>query len=180
MASTCAPEMTCEAEVIPCIDAETLLHRAMRCAIHLHDAEQVRRLLLCVDGISTSIAIRALWLPIVEMLGRDGTAFDGDGQLSHLVRQQIRAALLVEADLPVSRWLVPVTLADTTAAYLTALVLSRCGMGTRVWPWLLPAPGRMIMVGDSEAALLQHPSRHERIPIHDETLNWPPLAALVA
>lgn len=180
MLSTLAPRLTREAQVTPCVDAETLLRHAMHSAINLRDAEQVQRLLTCTEDVSTSVAIRALWLPIVEMLGRDGAAFDGDGQLSHLVRQQIRAALLREDNVPVSRWLVPVTLADTTAAYLTALILSRCGMGARVWPWLLPAPGRMLMVGDSDAALLHHQSRHERIPIHDETLNWPPLAALVA
>jgi hypothetical protein len=180
MLLTLTPWSTREVEVIPCVDAEALLGRAMHSAINLRDAEQVQRLLASADDVSTAVAIRALWLPIVEMLGHDGVAFDGDGQLSHLVRKQIRAALLLEDDVPISRWLVPVTLADTTAAYLTALVLSRCGMGTRVWPWLLPAPGRLLMVGDSEAALLQHQSRHERIPIHGETLNWPPLAALVA
>ncbi len=180
MSLTLAPWTTNETEVIPCVDAESLLRRAMQSAINLHDAEQVRRLLASAGDVSTAVAIRALWLPVVEMLGRDGPAFDGDGLLSHLVRQQIRAALLNEAHMPVSRWLVPVTLADTTAAYLTALVLVRSGMGARVWPWLLPAPGRLLMVGDCEAALLPHQSLHERIPIHDETLNWPPLAALVA
>ena len=180
MLSTLAPRSTREVQVTPCVDAETLLRHAMHSAINLRDPEQIRRLLICADDVSTAVAIRALWLPIVEILGHHGAAFDGDGQLSHLVRQQIRAALLREDNVPVSRWLVPVTLADTTAAYLTALILSRCGMGARVWPWLIPAPGRLLMVGDSDAALLHHQSPHERIPIHDETLNWPPLAALVA
>lgn len=162
--------------VTPCVAPEALLRRAMLSAIKMDDADQAERLLRCAADVPVVVAIRALWLPLTEELGRADSACDRDGQLGHLLRQQIRSALLAESPLPVSRWLVPSTVADTTAAHLAALVLTRLGMGARVWPWPLPAPGPTLHVGDGAPSV----SGNDQIPVLGETSAWPPLAALVA
>ena len=77
---------------------------------------------------------------------------------------------------PVSRWLVPSTLHDTTAAHLAALALSLRGMGARVWTWPLPPPGPVLLVGDAGSPL----PVDGRIPTLSDEPGWPTLAALVA
>ena len=160
----------------PMVATDGLLRRAVQNAIAQGDADQVVRLLACADEVHVAVAIRALWLPVAEELSSDGSTLDGDGRLGQLLRQQIRAALLRESQAPFSRWLVPARLADTTAVHLAALVLTRHGMGARIWPWPLPAPGPALVVGDDVGEC----PGHDHIPIRTETRAWPPLAALVA
>ena len=176
LAPASAFDSSVSSSVTPCVAPETLLRRAMLSAIHAGDADQAARLLHCASDVEVAVAIRALWLPVTEELGREGSTLDRDGALGYLLRQQIRSALLAESPAPVSRWLVPGTLADTTAAHLAALVLTRQGMGVRVWPWPLPAPGPTLQIGDRPAEVIGH----EHIPVHGDISAWPPLAALVA
>ncbi len=179
LAATPAIDALVSSSVTPCVAPEALLRRAMLSAINADDADQVARLLHCATDVDVVVAIRALWLPLTEVLGRAETTLDRDGDLGYLLRQQIRSALLAESPIPVSRWLVPATVADTTAAHLAALVLTRRGMGARVWPWPLPAPGPALQIGGRQAELdgLDH------LPVHGDNGDisaWPPLAALVA
>ena len=125
------------------------------------------------------IALRAVWLPLA--LGIDAWEAAGDPlpdgrALARTLRAQTRAALLTMPEQPVSRWLVPSTLHDTTAAHLAALALSLRGMGARVWTWPLPPPGPALLVGDAGSPL----TVDGRIPTLSDEPGWPTLAALVA
>lgn len=124
-------------------------------------------------------ALRAVWLPLA--LGLDAWEVAGaplpDGRaLARMVRAQTRAALVTLPEQPVSRWLVPTTLRDSTAAHLAALALTLRGVGARVWTWPLPPPGPTLLVGDAGSPF----PAEGRIPTLSDEPGWPTLAALVA
>jgi len=146
----------------------------MRNSITHQQVEWAVRLLDHAGDIPVAMAIRALWLPLAQELSRSGSTFD-DGRVGQLLRQHIRTALLDEIDVPVCRWVMPMTATDLTATHLAALILTRCGVGSRVWPWWpMPAPGPSILVGDGDRI----PADQIRITIQEQHQGWPALVAL--
>jgi len=148
-------------------------------ALRQRDPEALTEILEETALLRPEIALRVVWLPIA--LGID--AWDAAGEplpdgrsLCRTLRAQARSALLSLPALPVSRWLVPSTLHDTTAAHLAVLALSLRGMGARVWTWPLPPPGPALLVGDAGSPL----ATAGRIPTLSDEPGWPTLAALVA
>jgi hypothetical protein len=148
-------------------------------ALRRRDHPTLREILDEADILRPEVALRAVWLPLA--LGID--AWDAAGEplidgrpLGRTVRAQARAALVSMPELPVSRWLIPSTLHDATAAHLAALALSLRGMGARVWTWPLPPPGPALLVGDAGSLL----PTEGRIPTLSDQPGWPTLAALVA
>jgi hypothetical protein len=155
---------------------ETKLREVMQSAIQRGDANYAGRLLESAGDLDIEVTMRAYWLPLAEELGRDGSTLNDLGFLGPLLRQKIRNVLLMEADIPVVYWLVPAKRTHLTAAHLVALVLTRRGIGARVWQWPMPILGAFLTVGDGEGKS----SGKGCIPIYGETLGWPSLAALVA
>jgi hypothetical protein len=148
-------------------------------ALRRRDHCLLKELLDEADLLRCEVALRAVWLPIA--LGIDAWAAAGDPlidgrPMGRTLRAQTRAALLSLPELSVSRWLIPSTLHDNTAAHLAALALSLRGMGARVWTWPLPPPGPALLVGDAGSLL----PTEGRIPTLSDEPGWPTLAALVA
>ncbi|HEX3132662.1 MAG TPA: hypothetical protein VHX44_03655, partial [Planctomycetota bacterium] len=121
-------------------------------ALRRRDHTTLKEILDEADILRPEVALRAVWLPLA--LGID--AWDAAGEplidgrpLGRTVRAQARAALVSMPELPVSRWLIPSTLHDATAAHLAALVFSFRGMGARVWTWFLSPFGPAPLVGDA-------------------------------
>lgn len=158
------------------ISAETRLGQAMRSAIQRGDETQAAQVLGNPGTVACEGLIRSVWLPLAEEFARDGTVFDGAGDLGHLVRQKIRNVLLKEADIPVVYWLVPAKRSHITAAHLAALVLTRRATGARVWQWPMPVLGSFLTIGGGGGRTPDD----GHIPIHGETRSWSSLAALVA
>lgn len=148
-------------------------------ALRERDSATLKAVLDETAALRPEVALRSVWLPLA--LGIDAWEAAGDPlpegrALGRTLRAQTRAALLTMPEQPVSRWLVPSTLHDTTAAHLAALALSLRGMGTRVWTWPLPPPGPVLLVGDAGSPL----PVDGRIPTLSDEPGWPTLAALVA
>lgn len=148
-------------------------------ALRERDNAALKRLLDETAFLRPEVALRCVWLPLA--LGIDAWEAAGDPlldgrNLARTLRAQTRAALLTMPEQPVSRWLVPSTLHDTTAAHLAALALSLRGVGARVWTWPLPPPGQALLVGDAGSPL----PVDGRIPTLSDDPGWPTLAALVA
>lgn len=159
------------------VTSERKMRRALDEAIAAADADAVMELLNGTSDLEVAVALRAVWLPLAQELSTDTSVLDGDGQVGRLLRQQIRAALLREPPAPLSRWLVPARPADITATHLAALVLSRLGMGTGMWFWPFPPPGPSLVVGDFGRSSVPAPGH---LPIHADSVTWPPLSPLVA
>jgi hypothetical protein len=148
-------------------------------ALRERDSATLKTILDDTAVLRPEEALRAVWLPLA--LGIDAWEVAGDPlpdgrALGRTLRSQTRAALLTMPEQPVSRWLVPSTLHDATAAHLAALALSLRGMGARVWTWPLPPPGPALLVGDAGSPL----PIDGRIPTLSDEPGWPSLAALVA
>ena len=148
-------------------------------ALRQRDHETLKEIIEETATLRPEVALRDVWLPVA--LGID--AWDAAGEplpdgrsLCRTLRAQARSALLSLPPLPVSRWLVPSTLHDTTAAHLAVLALSLRGLGARVWTWPLPPPGPALLVGDAGSSLVTT----GRIPTLSDEPGWPTLAALVA
>lgn len=160
-------------------EAANDLREVVISALRRRDHETLKEILDETATLRPEVALRAAWLPVA--LGLD--AWDAIGEplpegrsLARTVRAQSRSALLSLPVLPVSRWLVPSTLRDTTAAHLAVLALTLRGMGARVWTWPLPPPGPALLVGDAGSPL----ATAGRIPTLCDEPGWPKLAALVA
>jgi hypothetical protein len=155
------------------------LRGAVIAALRARDSATLKVILEESATLRPEVALRAVWLPLA--LGIDAWEADGnplpDGRaLGRALRSQVRAVLLTMPERPVSRWLVPSTLNDTTAAHLAALALSLRGVGARVWSWPLQPPGPALLVGDAGSPL----PIDGRIPTLSDEPGWPTLAALVA
>lgn len=165
---------------LPPVDAPlAALRDAVLAALRRRDAAVLWSALGQAASLPCETALRAVWLPIA--LGISAWETIGDplpeaAALGRQVREQTRVALLDLPEWPVSRWLVPSTLHDTTTAHLAVLALSLRGMGARVWTWPLPPPGPVLLVGDAASAL----AASGRIPTLATQPGWPTLAALVA
>jgi hypothetical protein len=160
-------------------DSTGNLRSAVIAALRERDNARLKNILGATASLPPEVALRAVWLPLV--LGLDAWETAGEPlpegrALARMVRAQTRAALLTMPEQPVSRWLVPSTLRDTTAAHLAALALSLHGVGARVWSWPLPPPGPVLLVGDAGSPL----PIEGRIPTLSDEPGWPTLAALVA
>lgn len=148
-------------------------------ALRQRDSVTLKEVLEQTATLSPDIALRAVWLPValgISAWEAIGNPLPEGPTLGRLLRGQTRAALLAMPEVPVSRWLVPSTLHDTTTAHLAALALSLRGMGARVWTWPLPPPGPALLVGDAGSPL----PIAGRIPTLSDEPGWPTLAALVA
>lgn len=155
------------------------LREAVINALRHRDMAMLQELL---DGSATlqpEVALRAVWLPValgIDAWNAAGAPLGGGRSLARTLRAQARSALLSLPSLPVSRWLIPSTEHDATAAHLAVLALSLRGMGARVWTWPLPPPGPALLVGDAGSPV----ATEGRIPTLSDEPGWPKLAALVA
>lgn len=105
--------------------------------------------------IDPASASWALTLTALDSLRCHGKPYPGEEIILRRVRQQLRGAMLREAERPTTRWVVPAAPEYLTAAYLVALVFTRRGEGVRVWPWPQPAPGPVLIIGSHWSQLLQ-------------------------
>jgi hypothetical protein len=155
------------------------LRGAVIAALRARDSATLKIILDESVTLRPEVALRTVWLPLALGIAAWETAGEPlpDGRaLGRALRSQARSVLLSMPEQPVSRWLVPSTQQDTTAAHLAALALSLRGIGARVWTWLLPPPGRALLVGDAGSPL----PIDGRIPTLSDEPGWPKLAALVA
>lgn len=155
------------------------LRNAVLTALRQRDSLTLKSILEQSGILRVEVALRIVWLPVALGLSaweRVGNQFPDGPTIGRLLRSQTRSALLALPEQPVSRWLVPSTLHDTTTAHLAALALSLRGMGTRVWTWPLPPPGPALLVGDAGSQL----ATCGRIPTLSDEPGWPTLASLVA
>ena len=155
------------------------LREAVISAIRQRDIAALDEIIVETATLQPGVALRAVWLPIA--LGIDAWKVAGeplpDGiHLARTLRAQARCAQLSLPPLPVTRWLIPSTEHDFTAAHLAVLALSLRGLGARVWSWPLPAPGPALLVGDG----CDQVGTEGRIPMLSDEPGWPTLAALVA
>lgn len=155
------------------------LREAVISAIRQRDMVTLEELLKETATLQPGVALRAVWLPIA--LGIDAWKAAGEPlpegiHLARTLRAQVRSAQLSLPPLPVSRWLIPSTEHDATAAHLAVLALGLRGLGARVWAWPLPPPGPALLVGDAGSPV----PTVGRIPTLSDEPGWPNLAALVA
>jgi hypothetical protein len=132
---------------------DTVLSQEIRTAIRKDDVDQILKMLTGVDDGDISVAISDLWAPLVSELiterARVGSTFDHDDQIGQLMRRQIRSASIVDVQAAVICWFVPVSRAYLSAAHLAALVFTRCGIASGIWPWSRTAPGPSLYVGQT-------------------------------
>ena len=165
---------------LPPVDAAlAALRGKVLLALRQRDCATLWNALEQAASLPCETSLRAVWLPIalgISAWETIGNPLPDAIALGRQVRAQTRVALLDMPAWPVSRWLVPSTLHDTTTAHLAVLALSLRGMGARVWTWPLPPPGPVLLVGDASSAL----AAAGRIPTLAAEPGWPTLAALVA
>lgn len=155
------------------------LRAAVIGALRLRDAAAVQELLAHTVTLAPSVALRSVWLPIAVGIGAwnaAGSPLGACHSLARTLRAQVRSAQLSLSPLVVSRWLVPSSGHDITAAHLAALALSLRGLGACVWTWSLPPPGPALLVGEGGCPV----ATIGRIPTLSDEPGWPSLVALVA
>jgi hypothetical protein len=125
----------------------------IRDSIRKDDVDQILNMLTGVDDSDISVAINDIWAPLVAELvtefARVGSTFDREDRIGQFMRRQIRSALIVDVQAAVICWFVPVSRAYLSAAHLAALVFSRCGIASGIWPWSSIPPGPSLYVGES-------------------------------